>query len=443
MVKRIAAPPRPGVELRSSATSCCPLCSSWCCSSACSSAPSPARATPRCWSSRSASRSHVAATASTSWTTAAGAQGLSLVADAKDAAATLTYQRRGPTARRRARHERPRPARRGAPRPRPRRAQARARAARERRQQGGEDLRAEPRLHGAELTGAGGGAAPATTPARARAHPRRSTSCAPRPTCSPTTTCCAALTEPRVQLTSYGKGAAQGARAGRAAAHRAATASWCTDVAQGGRKDVRLLLYYDRVPSLLGLKTVLPGRVPARLPLPAQLAAGRELGPLAEQARCAVRHPRRRARRAQPHAGGALCCSATGTCWRSSHRRASSSTLLARQGASARGAGLAPSRPRPCGAIRRIRASAGHAPRVDPGARVRRGRARGAEDVGWRRGRQRASCAARWTAAQLEGWLAKLLVVPRRVDARVPVQGQVVGTPRAARAGTSTASPAT
>ena len=30
------------------------------------------------------------------------------------------------------------------------------------------------------------------------------------------------------------------------------------DVAPGGRKDVRLVLYYDRVPSLLGLKTLLP-----------------------------------------------------------------------------------------------------------------------------------------------------------------------------------------
>jgi hypothetical protein len=30
----------------------------------------------------------------------------------------------------------------------------------------------------------------------------------------------------------------------------------------------------------------------------------------------------------------------------------------------------------------------------------------------------------------LEAWLAKLLSVPRRVDARIPVQGQVVGTPR-------------
>jgi hypothetical protein len=30
------------------------------------------------------------------------------------------------------------------------------------------------------------------------------------------------------------------------------------DVSRGGRKDARLSLYYDRVPSLLGLKTLLP-----------------------------------------------------------------------------------------------------------------------------------------------------------------------------------------
>ncbi len=31
------------------------------------------------------------------------------------------------------------------------------------------------------------------------------------------------------------------------------------DVEKGGRKDARLVLRYDRVPSLLGLKTILPG----------------------------------------------------------------------------------------------------------------------------------------------------------------------------------------
>jgi hypothetical protein len=30
------------------------------------------------------------------------------------------------------------------------------------------------------------------------------------------------------------------------------------DVSRGGRKDARISLYYDRVPSLLGLKTLLP-----------------------------------------------------------------------------------------------------------------------------------------------------------------------------------------
>jgi CheY-like chemotaxis protein len=37
--------------------------------------------------------------------------------------------------------------------------------------------------------------------------------------------------------------------------------------------------------------------------------------------------------------------------------------------------------------------------------------------------------------AELEGWIAKLLAVPRRVDARVPVFGQVVGTPRTEETG--------
>jgi CheY-like chemotaxis protein len=37
--------------------------------------------------------------------------------------------------------------------------------------------------------------------------------------------------------------------------------------------------------------------------------------------------------------------------------------------------------------------------------------------------------------ARLEAWMAKLLAVPRRVEARVPVQGQVVGTPKAEASG--------
>jgi len=38
-------------------------------------------------------------------------------------------------------------------------------------------------------------------------------------------------------------------------------------------------------------------------------------------------------------------------------------------------------------------------------------------------------------SGRLEDWVAKLLEVPRRVDARVPVQGQVVGTPHSQRNG--------
>jgi CheY-like chemotaxis protein len=37
--------------------------------------------------------------------------------------------------------------------------------------------------------------------------------------------------------------------------------------------------------------------------------------------------------------------------------------------------------------------------------------------------------------AKLEAWLGKLLAVPRRVEARVPVQGQLVGTPKAEATG--------
>ncbi|HSB61665.1 MAG TPA: hypothetical protein VLI67_08090, partial [Vicinamibacteria bacterium] len=37
--------------------------------------------------------------------------------------------------------------------------------------------------------------------------------------------------------------------------------------------------------------------------------------------------------------------------------------------------------------------------------------------------------------AVLEHWVTKLLSVPRRVEARVPVHGQVVGTPRSAASG--------
>jgi hypothetical protein len=67
------------------------------------------------------------------------------------------------------------------------------------------------------------------------------------------------LSDPRVQLVTYGKdgerkelGPGVQARIGR-------YGFIVKDVAKGGRRDIRLVLYYDRVPSLLGLKTLLPG----------------------------------------------------------------------------------------------------------------------------------------------------------------------------------------
>jgi hypothetical protein len=66
------------------------------------------------------------------------------------------------------------------------------------------------------------------------------------------------LTEPRVQFVGYGKGGE------RKELHPAAPLSvgrygfLVTDVTKGGRKDVKLGLYYDRVPSLLALKNILP-----------------------------------------------------------------------------------------------------------------------------------------------------------------------------------------
>ena len=66
------------------------------------------------------------------------------------------------------------------------------------------------------------------------------------------------LLEPRVQLTSYGKDAARRELAKGASLRIGRYGFTVHELAKGGRKDVRLVLYYDRVPSLFGLKTVLP-----------------------------------------------------------------------------------------------------------------------------------------------------------------------------------------
>jgi hypothetical protein len=66
------------------------------------------------------------------------------------------------------------------------------------------------------------------------------------------------LLEPRVQLVTYGRDAQRKELAPGAAARIGRYRFIVKDVTRGGRKDVRLVLYYDRVPSLLGLKTILP-----------------------------------------------------------------------------------------------------------------------------------------------------------------------------------------
>lgn len=66
------------------------------------------------------------------------------------------------------------------------------------------------------------------------------------------------LTEPRVQLATYGKDAERKELPPGAHTRIGHYGFIVKDVARGGRKEVRLLLCYERVPSLLGLKTILP-----------------------------------------------------------------------------------------------------------------------------------------------------------------------------------------
>jgi hypothetical protein len=67
------------------------------------------------------------------------------------------------------------------------------------------------------------------------------------------------LTDARVHYVGYGREGERKDLAPGATVHIGRYRFFVKDVARGGRKDVRLVLYYDRVPSLLGLKTILPG----------------------------------------------------------------------------------------------------------------------------------------------------------------------------------------
>jgi hypothetical protein len=66
------------------------------------------------------------------------------------------------------------------------------------------------------------------------------------------------LTDARVQFVAYGKDAERKDLPPGSTVQIGRYRFIVKDVARGGRKDVRLILYYDRVPSLLGLKTILP-----------------------------------------------------------------------------------------------------------------------------------------------------------------------------------------
>jgi hypothetical protein len=66
------------------------------------------------------------------------------------------------------------------------------------------------------------------------------------------------LTEARVHLVGYGRGAERKDLQPGDAARIGRYGFVVREVARGGRKDIRLMLYYDRIPSLFGLKTLLP-----------------------------------------------------------------------------------------------------------------------------------------------------------------------------------------
>ena len=66
------------------------------------------------------------------------------------------------------------------------------------------------------------------------------------------------LLEPRVLVVTYGKDAARREVAAGGTLRVGRYGFLVQEIERGGRKDARVVLHYDRVPSLLGLKTVLP-----------------------------------------------------------------------------------------------------------------------------------------------------------------------------------------
>jgi hypothetical protein len=69
-----------------------------------------------------------------------------------------------------------------------------------------------------------------------------------------------ALLDPRMQIVGYGKGAERKELKPGTSVRIGAYTFLVQDVGKGGRRDARLVLHYDRIPSLLGLKSWLPDR---------------------------------------------------------------------------------------------------------------------------------------------------------------------------------------
>ena len=70
----------------------------------------------------------------------------------------------------------------------------------------------------------------------------------------------AKLVDPRVQMQSYGRGAARRELARDDTARIGRYEFRVQSIGKGGRKDIQLVLTYEKVPSLLGLKNLLPER---------------------------------------------------------------------------------------------------------------------------------------------------------------------------------------
>jgi hypothetical protein len=69
------------------------------------------------------------------------------------------------------------------------------------------------------------------------------------------------LLEPRVTVATYGKGGERREARPGTTVHIGPYTFVVQDVAKGGRKDARLILHYDKIPSALGLKNWLPRRL--------------------------------------------------------------------------------------------------------------------------------------------------------------------------------------